>query len=1796
MEGETTPFASCPEAHTGSDRLPDFYDNNLATGHSLPAPMQATVHELFEQQARTTPYNVAVTHGDNFLTYAQLDAKANQLARHLRDHGIAPDHVVGICLTRSLSMIVTVLGVLKAGGAYLPLDPYYPAERLGHMLEDASPTLLLTEADLSITLPTTRTPMLLLQDPAKVGYDYLHEPLTATEIKATPGHLAYVIYTSGSTGRPKGTAMPHHPMVNLIQWHRQNLGSGVGEHVLQFSALSFDVAFQEIFSTLCTGGTLVLVDEWIRKDAQALLELLSARSITRLFIPPLMLQALAESSTHNPTLSLTLRDIICAGEQLRITPEIATFFHRLPRSRAMHGCRLHNHYGPTETHVVTALTLAGDPKLWPALPTIGRPITNSRIYILDEQHRVVPTGTPGELYVGGVGMARGYLARPELTLERFLDDPFDPRPGSRMYRTGDLGRRREDGTIEYLGRNDQQVKIRGYRIELGEIEAKLLSHPGIKDAVVIARETNSADGLAEKQLVAYVTPRDTRLPIVAELREHLKAALPAYMIPNAIVILKALPVTPNGKLDRHRLPDPEPTAYVVRPYEPPTEGVEHLLASIWAKLLRVKLIGRDDNFFELGGHSLLIVQLMEHLRRLGLTADIRSIYASPTLADLAQSLSRTAPIDAQIPPNLIPRACHTITPQMLPLVRLEPEHIAHIVQTIPGGAPNIQDIYPLAPLQEGLLFHHLLNPQRGDAYVRPLLLSLPCRKSLDALITALQHVIDRHDILRTAVLWEQLPQPLQVVCRHVRLPIEHLALDDTHNVLEQLKEHMQPQHQRMDLRQAPLIRLQLAPANARVPHDALTDSDAAWYALLQTHHLVCDNESLEILLSEIAAHFQGRLQALPAPLPYRNHVAQSLAQARKHDTQAFFRDKLGDISEPTAPFGLLDVRGDGSRIQTARQQLECTVASRLRLQARRLGVSAATLFHAAWALVAAHTSGRDDVVFGTVLLGRMHGSAGTQPILGMFINTLPLRLSLRDLTAETLVRRTHQELAQLLTHEQASLAAAQRCSAIDASAPLFTSLLNYLHGKPHVGTSILSETSGIETLESNEWTNYPISLSVEEDSAQEGDARFTLTAQIDSDVSAARILEYMTTALRSLLDALELRPQAPALALPILPDLERRQVTEGFNSTDRPYPHDYTVHQLFETQAHQTPDAVAVICGQTEFTYAEINARANQLADLLSESKVAPGEMIPILLPRSFDLLLAKIAVLKCGAAYVPLDPTQPLDRLRFFLEDCAAKHVIADTTLEPALHQEGTHWIIYKEAIKACSRRPRDNPSPTVSAGAAAYVMYTSGSTGKPKGVVVPHRAINRLVINCNYVHIAPEDRIAHCSNPAFDASTFEVWGALLNGATVVIVPHAIVLDPKRLAEVIIDRRVTILWLTIGLFTQYAQTLSAVFSRLRYLMTGGDVVDPELMRRVKQDGRPQHLLNGYGPTECTTFSTTFKFEALADTARSVPIGRPISNTRVYILNTALQPVPIGAPGEIYIGGPGVALGYLNRPELTAARFIEDPFDSEARTASAPPLGTPANHARLYRTGDLGRWCPDGQIEFLGRNDRQIKIRGFRIEPSEIEAQVTRHAKAKQVVVTARQDTPGEKHLVAYLICERPPLDLAALRASLKSVLPEYMLPSAFVTLDSLPLTPGGKVDRQALPAPAIGSYSRKAYQAPEGETEEFLATLWQQLLRVQTVGRDDHFFELGGHSLQAMQLITRIRGSLSIEVPLDVLFQYPILRQFAASVEDLRQRRLLEDLASDDADLEKLLASVATLADGKVQEWVRELETGGKP
>jgi len=1601
-----------------------------------------TLHGRIEAQALRTPDAVAAIYQNRQLTYAQLNQQANALAHQLIEHGVRPDDRVAVLARRGLETLAGLLGILKSGACYVPIDPAHPAERLNYLLQDSAPVAVLTQQALLPRLPALAIPVIALDRPVV-------RPGSNPGVRVEPSNLAYVIYTSGSTGLPKGVMVEHHSVVNLVDWHCQAFNLHAGSHTASVAGFGFDAMAWEVWPALCVGATLHLPPAHDgAEDIDALLGWWRAQPLDVCFLPTPVAEYAFSQDLFHPT----LHTLLIGGDRLRSFTRAQPF-------------AVINNYGPTEATVVAT---SGRVDVGRPLH-IGAPVANTTVYLLDAQQRPVPIGVVGEVYVGGKGVARGYLNRPDLSAERFLDNPFAP---GRMYRTGDLARWLPEGQLEYLGRNDDQVKIRGVRIELGEIEAALATHPDVQEAVVLSRQG---------QLFAWFIPRQA--VVIDTLRTHLQASLPDYMLPAAYMPLQAWPLTANGKLDRKALPAPTQAAFVTRVFEAPREGAETLLAQIWAELLQVEQVGRHDHFFELGGHSLLAVHLVQRMRQAGLHADVQVLFGQPTLAALA-AVSTGSDID--VPANRIPAQCSHITPDLLTLAELDQAGIDRIVADIPGGVANVQEIYPLAPLQEGLLYHHLTDDH--DPYQQQALFSFERRAQLDAFAHALQHVIDRHDILRTSLAWEALEQPMQVVWREARLPVLPW------------NEGAAP----LDLRQAPLMALEYAEEPTR------------WVARLRFHHLVNDATSTTILMQEIRAHLLGQQGQLPAPVPYRNVLAQSRSTTRQAAHEAFFREQLGDVDEPTLAFGVQARQANRADTEEAARTLGAALTLRLRAQARGVGVSAASLFHLAWAQVLSRVAGRDDGVFGTVLLGRLQAGEGADRALGMFINTLPLRLHLAGRNVADALRDTHARLSALLAHEQASLALAQRCCSV---APLFNSLLNYRHTDAERDFNLVP---GIALVSAEDVLSYPLMLTVDD-----SPGAFQLKAKAPRKVGAERVLDYLETTLVNLADALENAPHMPLREVQVLPASELHTLLQTFNATAIDYPASLTVQALFEAQARRVPHGVAVQAGALQLTYQELNERANRLAYHLRERGVQPDARVALCVERGLDLVVGLLAILKAGGAYVPLDPGYPRERIAYMLQDSQPVVLLVHAATRDLPGEVAIPVIDFDHC--AWHHAPDGNPSvPGLTVANLAYVMYTSGSTGRPKGVMIEHRGLGNLMHwGSRLCPNAEGGALLQRAPFSFDGSVWELFWPLASGMRLVLARPDGHREPAYLAQVIREQQISVIKFVPAMLQQFLELPeSALCTSLTDVLCGGGELTEALARGVQARLPQVRLHNVYGPTEATVDSSAWTLEPGAPVpALQLPIGRAINNTRLYVLDEHDAPVPMGVSGQLHIGGVGVARGYLGLPQMTAERFIDSPF---------------IDGDRLYRTGDLVRYLPDGNLEFLGRNDFQVKLRGVRLELGEIESRLLAHPALREVAVLIR-----DERLLAYFTLRGPAPSLEDLRAHVLEQLPEYMVPAAFVQLEVLPLNPAGKLDRKALPEPGLAAVLSRGYEAPVGEVETLMAGIWAEVLRLERVGRHDHFFELGGHSLLAVNLVARMRKA-GLEVDARSVFSHPTLAQLA--------------------------------------------------
>ncbi|MFD3457488.1 amino acid adenylation domain-containing protein, partial [Streptomyces sp. NPDC058691] len=1710
----------------GADEVRQLLVEWNATAPEVPA---ATLPGLFSAQAARTPDAVAVVFGDTQVSYRELDERSNRLARLLIGRGVGPESLVGVLMERSPELVVTLLAVLKAGGAYVPVDPDYPVERITGTLRDAAPVVVLTTAQVAGRIIPALDGLDGIAGPGWVAVD---EPgiradladldggaVTDTDrlARLLPGHPAYVIYTSGSTGRPKGVAVPHVNVASLFQGTDEWFGFGADDVLTWFHSYAFDFSVWEIWGALLHGGRLVVVPFDVSRSPQDFLELLARERVTVLNQTPSAFYQLMQAEKENPDLGakLALRSVVFGGEALDLA-RLRDWYERHRDDAPV----LVNMYGITETTVhVSYLALdAATAREGRGASPVGGGIPGLRTYVLDDGLLPVAPGVAGELYVAGAQLARGYLGRGGLTAERFVACPFGA-AGERMYRTGDVVRWAAEGVLEFVGRADEQVKIRGFRIELGEIETVLLGHEHVGQAAVVVRE----DVPGDKRLVAYVVAGQDAVPegqaLPATAREFLAERLPEYMVPSAVVVLETLPLTVNGKLDRRALPAPDYAAGAGAGRGPETVR-EEILCAVFAEVLGLPSVGVENSFFDLGGNSLLAVTLVEELRERGVSVDVRTLFAAPTPARLAAVEGRE---EVVVPPCLVPEDAEAILPGMVPLAGLSEQELALVAAGVPGGAANVQDVYPLAPLQEGLFFHHQLEAAGGqDPYLLRVVLRFDSRARLDAFVDAWQKVIDRHDVLRTSMAWEGLDHPVQVVHRRAVMPVAEAGLGPGVTGEDAVRALLAQGEAAMDLRRAPLMDASVA-----------ADGDGGrWLMVLRMHHITQDHTTLDVVLDEVRVFLEGRGEQLPAPLPYRNFVGQALLGVSREEHAAYFAKALGEVTEPTAPFGVLDVRGDGTDVTDARLVLESGLAARVREQARRHGVSPATVFHVVWSRVLAAVSGRDDVVFGTVLFGRMQAGAGADRVPGLFVNSLPVRARTGDIGVRDALRSMQAQLAELMAHEHAPLALAQQASGVAAPAPLVTTLFNYAHS-PIGDDPDEAGFEGIETLDFAERTNYPLAVVVD-DFGTGSRGGFGFTVQAAAPIDADLVASLMQATTQNLVTALDEAPHHSLNRIGVLDADESRRVLIGWNDTAQQVPAG-TVPELFAAQVVRAPDAVAVVSEGVELTYAELDARSNRLARQLIARGVGPEQIVAIALPRSAELVVAVLAVLKAGGAYLPVDPGYPVERIAHMLTDAAPALVLTTADAAPALPVEDSSSVLLLDASDTVTALGGLSAVPVADGERLlpllprhpAYVIYTSGSTGRPKGVVVSHVGVGSLVAaQAQAFAVRATSQVAQLASSSFDAAFSEVAVTLLSGA-VLVVPPAGPLAGEALAGFLAGQAVTHATIPPTVLGSMPASAAETLTGLESLTVAGEACAPELVSRWSVGRR---MINAYGPTESTVCATMS--DPLSN-GLPVTIGRPMANTRVYVLDSGLRPVPVGVAGELYIAGLGLARGYLNRPGLTAERFVADPF------------GKPGT--RMYRTGDLVRWTTDGQLDYIGRADTQVKIRGFRIEPGEIETLLATHQHIEQAAVVVREDNPGDKRLVAYVVPAPDTVaDAQVLRAHIAAELPDYMVPSAVVVLETLPLTPNGKLDRRALPAPDYAA-GAGAGRGPETVREEILCAVFAEVLGLPAVGVDDSFFDLGGHSLLAVTLVERLRAR-GVSVDVRTLFAAPTPARLAAA------------------------------------------------
>jgi amino acid adenylation domain-containing protein len=1647
--------------------------NDTAASYS----QNLVLHQLFEEQVEAAPDRLALIAGSEQITYRVLNSRANQLARYLQQQGVSPERMVGICLESSVEYLISILGVLKAGGAYLPLEPGDPDSRLEYMLRDAGAGILLTRETLAGKFTGLEGLTICLdREWEEIG----RQSVASVESEARAENLAYLIYTSGSTGQPKGVMVTHQAIVNYTQGLCRTLAIGPDDRILQFASVAFDVAVEEIFPVLSGGGQIVIEDHQRLVSVEGLTTVMVEEGITLCELPAAYWNQWVKFLAENEERRLWRLRAVLVGCEQPSWEAIKEWVH--------YGVELVSVFGLTETVITSSLyrlkagaDLEGERGRLP----IGRPTANTQLYILDEAGEVVPVGAEGELYIGGVGLGRGYFGNGEKTAERFLPDRFCGQAGARVYRTGDRARYRRDGQVEFLGRRDEQVKIRGYRVELGEIEAALDAQPGVVQAAVLAH--NGWQGTP--QLVAYVVPAPGAPVDAARLRRSLEGYLPDYMMPSAWAFLDALPLTSNGKVDRKALPPPALTRPELRSgYQAPRTDLEQMLAAIFSHVLGLDQIGLHDNFYELGGHSLLAIKVIHQIRRaMGVTLPVRTLFEQPTIIGLARAIERAR------------HSGFAAAPPMRAISRGEP--------------------IPLSFAQRRLWFLDRLMPN-NPFYNVPMAYRLQGRVETEALEKSIQEIIWRHEVLRTVI---GVVEPVQIIHETfdwdlVRVDLTAFDAEDREREVARL---MQEETQApFDLSRGPLLRGKLLQLTA-----------AEWVLLVTMHHIVSDAQSAEIFTEELLAIYEAQVQSRPPalnelPIQYADYAVwqREWLQGEELSRQTrYWQDQLKE-----APV-VLDLPTDRPRPAvrsthgaTTSFELDEEIGINLRRLAGRENATPFMVGLAALDVLLYRYTGQPDFLIGTPILNRSWEEV--KHLIGFFTNTVVMRA---ELTNDPSFRELIGQV---------------RGTAIDAYANQdlpFERLVEELQPArdtsrtPLFQVAFAMENSRPGTIERPDFRLTPIEV---DPPISKCDLEFGLTMTLqttvggiryNTDLFEAEMIGRMASNFMTLLAHLVADADRPISQVPMLSSAERQQLLVAWNETLADYPKDLCIHHLFEAQVELVPDAIALVYEDGQLSYRELNCRANRLAHDLKQLGVGPETRVGICLERSLEMVIGLLGVLKAGGAYVPLDPTYPKERVAFILRDARISTLLAQRRLIGQLHADGVGILCLDDDLGSPADDHLRNVDGGATAGNLVYLIYTSGSTGEPKGVMLHHRGLcNQAIAQIQAWDPQPSDRILQLSSLTFDVSIAEVIMALVSGAALVLVNREALFSSRALSDVLYRQMITTLLAPPSILAMLPEdSLPCV----RTVITGAERCPANLVARYST---ADQFVNAYGQTETTVSVSMHRCNS---NTQDPPIGRPLINVELFVLDRHLQPVPVGVVGELYVGGAGLARGYLNQPHLTAENFIPHPFSEQTGL-------------RLYKSGDLVRYLPDGNLEYVGRIDHQVKVRGFRIELGEIEAVLSQHPAVKDAVLSVREDRPGDKRLVGYLIPRQEPPMVSELREFLRQKLPDYMIPSTFVTLQAWPLTRHGKIDRRALPAPDAGEHQAE-FRPPETEVEQVLAGIWAQVLGLASVGTRDNFFDLGGHSLLLAKVQTQLTEAFGLDLPVMDLFRYPTIRSLAAYI-----------------------------------------------
>ncbi|NDI35232.1 non-ribosomal peptide synthetase [Chengkuizengella sediminis] len=1612
------------------------------------------LHTYFEQQVKKTPHTTALVFGNEQISYKELNEKANQLAHLLREKEVKPGSLIGIMLNRSMDMIIAILGVLKAGGAYLPIDPNYPLKRIEYTINDAQADILLVHSDFVNKISSNGTEILIVNES-------LYKGNTSNLINVNHSEdLAYTIYTSGSTGNPKGVMISHKAVHNFIEAMCRQIPFGESKSILALTTISFDIFVLETLLPLMKGMSIVIADENQQIDAKALKEVITRNDVDMIQITPSRLKMMMAEDLNLGFLN-HVAEVLLGGEALP-----TNLFESL---KQFSNLKIYNMYGPTETTVWSCVSDLTHKEI----VDIGKPVANTQVYILNEKQQIQPIGIPGELCISGDGLSEGYLNREQLSNEKFVPNPFIK--GQKMYRTGDLAKWNENGVIQYLGRMDHQVKIRGYRIELEEIEKVMMKNDQIQEAVVLANEDKNGD----KYLAAFYVSKEELL--LDELRNSLINELPEYMIPSYLTHLDHMPLTPNGKIDKKSLPEPEHSDIKTVDYVRPRNGIEEKLCQLWMVELSLNQIGVHDHFFKLGGHSLKATILITKINKeFNINIPVRVMFKHPTISELAKFIS---------------------------------ESEKNEYTSIP--VDNQKEMYPLSPAQKRLFLLQQIH-KSSTAYHLTGALQLDGHINRQRLEETFHQLISRHETLRTSFPLVD-GEPVQLIHENVDFKIEIYDLQS--EVDQSLNEMVVA----FDLSNAPLLKVNL-----------IKISNNKHLLFIDMHHIISDGTSIHILIQEFNQLYNGK--SLPQLNVQYKHFAEwqhDLTRKGVYENQKKywlnqFKDEIPVLSLPTDFHRpqKQSFEGDKFKFELGEESLE-----KLKQVANETGSTLFMVLLSAYYVLLSKYSGQEDVVVGSPVVGRNH--ADVQNLIGMFVNTLALRnkpVSNKEFSA--FLNEVRENSVHAFDHQQFT----------------FEELVEQLQLKRDLSRNPLFDVMfSMENSESDEMkmeglmiqpydlkqntTKFDLLLE-----AKEVENGILFGLEFSTKLFTKQTIERMAVHFSNILHHITVNKNIRLKDIEMLENDEKNQILIDFNQTEAEFPSDKTLHQCFEEQVEQNPDKIAVIYERGKLTYSDLNQKSNSLGRTLRNKGIKNDSIVAIMLDRSLEMMIGIMAILKSGGAYLPISPELPKERIKYMLENSGVQTIICQekymNKLKNEIKIEKLELINVED--KSLYTQDRTNLPHINTANDLAYIIYTSGSTGKPKGVMIEHRSvINRIHWMQKQYPIGDGDTILQKTPVFFDVSVWELFWWSMYGASVCMLKPGGEKEPKVIINAIEKYKITTMHFVPSMLTAFLDYLDNIehnlsrLSSLKQVFASGEALNAnqtQLFNKCLNRDFGVKLHNLYGPTEATVDVSYFDCSS-QEKLNIVPIGKPIDNTQLYILDENNQITSVGLPGELHISGVGLARGYLNRPELTAEKFINNPFK-------------PGD--KMYKTGDLARWLPDGNIEYLGRNDDQVKIRGHRIELGEVEKHLTENENIKQAVVVVKVDQNKTPYLCAYYIVDKD-LDVKMIKDNLSKFIPEYMIPSYFVQMEELPLNPSGKVDRKKLPDPIIDTKS--TYVEPENEIQEKMIHVWEKTLVIKNVGIEHNFFELGGDSIKALQISSRLMGDYGLKLDVGDLFEYPLIK-----------------------------------------------------